>query len=204
MLGRLAIGARRRGRRESAPPRADPGIRGDPRVRFILTVGLYALGLLSLRGRDAWLADLLRPADLLTARAIEALLRLAEFPVERQGWVLAHPEGFSYQLYYPCAGLTMLGLLWLGLWALPGAMRAKVRAGAAGSFLLLAVNPFRLAALFWIGVRHPDHFYFFHEGVFQAIMLGMVVATWYVGLRAAVPLEGATATPGAAARKTAR
>ncbi len=191
---------RRRGRPESAPPRADPGIRGDPRVRFVLTVGLYGLGLLSLRGRDAWLADLLRPLDLATAWAIEALLRLAEFPVERQGWVLAHPEGFSYQLYYPCVGLTLLALLWLGLWALPGPMRVKVPAGAVGSIVILAVNPFRLALLFWIGVRHPEVFYFFHEGVFQAIMLGMVVVTWFVGLRAAVPPSEAPAAVPSEAR----
>ncbi len=189
------IGAQRRVRRPSAPARADPGTRRrDPRVRFVLTVGLYGLGLLSLRGRDAWLADVLRPFDLLTASAVEAILRLAQFPVDRQGWVLSHPEGFSYQIYYPCVGLTLLALLWIGLWALPGGMRAKVRCGAAGSVALLAVNPVRLALLFWIGVRHPGLFLFFHEGVFQAIMLAMVVATWMLGLRAASPRPAAAAT----------
>ena len=103
--------------------------------------------------------------------------------MHRQGAVLSHPGGFSYEIYYRCTGWIVAAFLAAGLIALPGGRRAKAWGMAIGASMVMTLNFARLVALFWIGVRLPQAFAFAHEVVGQAGMLLAVLAFWLAWLR---------------------
>jgi exosortase/archaeosortase family protein len=148
----------------------------------------FGLALLALY-RSPRLHGLLAPLDAPTARVTAALVGASGLEVERRGAVLAHPGGFSYEIYYRCTGLVVAACLAAGLAALPGraggagGRRAKLLAVVVGAALVLALNFGRLAGLYWIGVRHPGAFDFAHRVVGEAGMLAAVGVYWLVWLR---------------------
>lgn len=157
-----------------------------PGLRFALVMACFGLALLALY-RSPRFYGALAPLDPVVARATAALVGASGLAVERRGAVLAHPGGFSYEIYYRCTGLVVAAFLAAGLAAFPGRRRAKLVGALIGAALILALNFGRLVALYWIGVRHPGAFDFAHRVVGEAGMLAAVFAYWVVWLR--VPLS---------------
>ncbi len=153
-------------------------------VRF--TLALIGFGLaLAVLYRSPRLYGALAPLDPVVARATASLVSAGGMAVERHGAVLAHPDGFRYEIYYRCTGLLVAAFLVAGLAALPGRPRAKLLAALAGAALVAALNFGRLVALYWIGVHHPAAFDFAHRVVGEAGMIAAVVAFWGWWLRRA-------------------
>ena len=114
---------------------------------FLLAMAVYGLALWGL-----WQSPLiaaLATLELRTAEVTAALLDQLGLEVQRRGTVLSHPAGFSYEIYYPCTGLTVAGFLLAGLLALPGSRRSKLAAGERYS------EPLAEMRIRWIGDEWP-------------------------------------------------
>lgn len=146
-------------------------------LRFALAMALFGAVLAGLYRSPALIAAL-EPLDLATARLTAGVLSGLGVAVERTGTVLAHPEGFRYEIYYRCSGLIVAALMAAGIAALPGRTRAKAVAIAIGALLVAGVNLARLVGLFVIGVEAPWAFDFAHRVAGEALMLGTVFAIW--------------------------
>lgn len=150
-------------------------------VRFgvALTAFVSALVLLS---RDSGAIGALAPLDVLTAEVTAVFLRLSGMPVHQEAAVLSHPSGFSCEIYYKCTGLILALFLSAALLALRDRWASKVMNIFFGAVLVFALNFVRLVSLFYIGVRYPQVFGFFHSIFWEAAMLVFVLGFW---LRAA-------------------
>lgn len=151
-------------------------------LRFGVTMVLFGAALAGLYSSPA-LHGLLAPLDPLTAAATAGLIDWTGLEVHRQGAVLSHPGGFSYEIYYRCTGWIVAAFLAAGLIALPGGGRAKAWGMAIGAALVMALNTVRLVALFWVGVRLPAAFDFAHGVMGEAGMLLAVLVFWVAWLR---------------------
>ncbi len=165
----------------AGPPAVRP-VGWTIRRRFGLAMAVFAAAFLGL-DRNPALGHRLAPLDSLTAEAAAHLIDWTGLEVHRQGAVLSHPGGFSYEIYYRCTGLVVVAFLAAGLLALPGGRRAKAWGLALGASMVTALNLLRLTALFWIGVRLPPVFDFAHRAVGEAAMLLAVLAFWMVWFR---------------------
>lgn len=123
------------------------------------------------------------PLDVVTARITAAVLQLSGMPVHQEAAVLSHPAGFSYKIYYNCTGLIAAGFLSAGLLVLPLRMTARLMQVLSGAALVLALNQVRLVSLFYIGVRYPQVFGFFHTVLWNAGMLVFMLGFWLRVLR---------------------
>jgi exosortase/archaeosortase family protein len=147
-------------------------------ARFAGALALFALALFGVFYRSPRLYGALKPSELWTAQVTEALLLGLGMAVERSGTVLADPGGFRYEIYYRCTGWMVAAFLLVGLFALPGRPRSKLRAAALGVLVVLAVNLVRLVSLFYIGVHHPRAFGFTHAVLWEGIMILLAVLFW--------------------------
>lgn len=147
------------------------------RPRFWLALAVLVLALF-LQIRESGTRSALAPVDVLTARITAAILDLTGMPVYRDAAVLSHPAGFNYKIYYKCTGLVLVLFLTAALLALPGRRTTKVKNILSGALMVFALNFVRLASLFYIGVRHPQIFDFYHSVFWETAMLVFVLLFW--------------------------
>lgn len=129
------------------------------------------------------IGEALAPAQVATARATAALLRLCGVEVVRTGAFLSQPGRFACEVALPCTGAPLAVLLGLGLLGLRLATRARIAWVFGGTALVVAVNLVRLATLFVVGVRYPAAFGTVHHAVWQPLMLALVVGVWSASSR---------------------
>jgi len=151
-------------------------------LRFGLTTCVFLLMLVALK-QSPGIIRALAPLDVVTARITAAVLQLSGMTVHQEAAVLSHPAGFSYKIYYTCTGLITAGFLSAGLLALPLPWTARLVQALLGAALVLALNLVRLVSLFYIGVRCPQVFGFFHTVLWNAGMLVFILGFWLRAMR---------------------
>jgi exosortase/archaeosortase family protein len=151
-------------------------------LRFGLAMGVFLLMLVVLQ-QSPGIIRALAPLDVVTARITAAVLQLSGLAVHQEAAVLSHPAGFSYKIYYNCTGFIAAGFLSAGLLVLPGRWSARLVQVFLGTALVLALNLVRLVSLFYIGVRYPQVFGFFHTILWNAGMLVFMLGFWLRALR---------------------
>jgi len=159
------------------------GVLSKNRVRFglVLAAGVVVL----LLSRIPGITNALAPLDVLTARITAALLELTGMPVHREAAVLSHPAGFSYEIYYKCTGLILALFLSAALLMLPGRWTSRCMNIFFGVVMVFAFNFVRLVSLFYIGVRYPRAFDFYHTIFWEIAMLAFVFTYWLWSMRRA-------------------
>ena len=94
--------------------------------------------------------------------------------VQREAAILAHPGGFSCEIYYACTGLVPATILALAILAFPARLQQKLTGILIGVPLVFLVNLVRLASLFFIGVRYPAAFPLVHSVVWNGLLAAVV------------------------------
>lgn len=148
----------------------------DDRRRTLLFL-VAALVIIAI-DRSGMLAPVLAPWTDATIGLTIILLDRAGLDVVRDGAVLAHPMGFSYEIHYRCTGFLALALYAAALATERGAVREKAVGVTIGALALLCLNLVRLVHLFLVGVEQPENFRIVHELVWQAIMIVAVLTCW--------------------------
>ncbi len=146
-------------------------------VRFGLAVVAFGLALVLLP-QSPEIVSVLAPLDVLTAKVTATLLELTGMTVHRDGVVLSHPAGFSYEIYYNCTGLIVAVFLSLAVLALPHRWSSRLATAFLGTTLVFMLNYLRLVSLFVIGVWYPWAFGFFHAVLWNVGTLVFVLGFW--------------------------
>lgn len=165
----------------------------SPHLRFAAILGLYGAAVM-LTYRDEVLGETLAPLALITTRITAFLVRSMGMDALREGPVLLHPGGFSYEVAYTCTGFLPIVTWMVCILAYPQAMRNKVIGVALGTAVLLSLNFVRLTSLFYLGVHFPDSFVLAHEVVWEGIWVIFFIGLWlgwihWSGVREANPTE---------------
>ena len=87
----------------------------------------------------------------------------------------------SIHINYECTGVYVLIILVTFLFAYPARWSRRVLGSIVGIVLLTTVNVVRLAFLVRVAELQPDLFEYFHEYVWQGVLLILVIAyamTW--------------------------
>jgi exosortase/archaeosortase family protein len=155
------------------------------RVSVRILLAFAGIGLLAtiLDAADRRGEELLAPADRATAAMTAGLVRTLGIAASRDGAVLAHPDGFSYEIYWACGEWPVILCMAAVLLALPGRGRRKLLYVLAGGVFLAVLNQTRLVHLFWTGVYRPAAFDLWHDAVWAPVMLLSVLAPWALWLR---------------------
>lgn len=139
-------------------------------------------------------------------RALNAYLRgLARAAGLVIGWVDATVQvmgtsihgRFPLEIVLDCAAVDAQALFVAAVATFPLPWRARVIGVAAGIAAISGANLLRIVALYFIGVRWPGSFHFWHAEVFQLVMVlvaGLTFVAWIAWARAR-PL-GAGGAPG--------
>lgn len=101
-------------------------------------------------------------------------------PFER--YVLSDKE-MTFNIAHGCNGKAILFLFTAFLWSIPGhSYRKKLGYTLVGLGLIMMANVMRIVALFHILRRMPRWFDFFHHGLFQWAMYGIMLLLWLMFL----------------------
>ena len=146
-------------------------------LRFVCIMLLYG-GVVFFVYRDEVLATFLAPLAKATAFITSMLVRQADIEVLREGAVLTHPNGFSYEIAYTCTGLLPVVTFIVCIVAYPAAMRHKWQGIVIGVPVLLLVNYLRLANLFYIGIYFPEAFRLAHEVIWEGLLAIAFIGLW--------------------------
>jgi len=103
------------------------------------------------------------------------LLKLAGEPVMSSGTMISS-AAFSVDVKNGCNGVEAMLLLVSAMLAFPAAARPRLAGIFAGVAIIQAVNLFRIASLFWLGVHHRAVFEVFHAAVWQTLLILLSVA----------------------------
>ncbi len=130
---------------------------------------------------ETWpqLAVWLAPFDRMTAAFTAVVIRWSGMEVVWEGTWLDHPGGFGLDIGYSCTALVPIAVITVFILAHEQKLPARLSGILLGSTIALAVNFFRLVALFYIGVREPqwlDQSHLFGQGL---IMVSIVGFLWY-------------------------
>jgi exosortase/archaeosortase family protein len=127
------------------------------------------------------LQPLLEPVNLGLARATEWLIQQLDMPVDRQGAMLMHPDGFSYRITAACSGLRPAVLIGVTLLMVPATWTWRL-AGACTALLgIEALNLGRLVHLYWTGVVDPHAFFMAHRVTWNIAAIAAIIgflAVW--------------------------
>jgi exosortase H (IPTLxxWG-CTERM-specific) len=151
-------------------------------LRFTVIMTLYG-GAVFLDYRHEVLGPVLAPLSPWTAYVTQVLLHQLGIDAVRHGAVLAHPNGFAYQVGYICIGFTPI-IMFIGcVLAYPGTWQVKRMGIALGIPLLWLLNLVRLVHLFYLGVYIPKAFTLAHEIVWQGLQAVTFIALWLSWIR---------------------
>jgi exosortase/archaeosortase family protein len=151
-------------------------------VPFTLVMGVLTLFVL-LGPHEPVRAGPLGWLDHRTAAAVADLGRAAGWPVSAAGPLVAHPGGFTMEVYYRCTGLLPVLFLAGAVLTLPEAPGRKLAGLLVGTAVVLAVNLARLVAILYVGVRAPRFLGPAHEVVGECAIVLTVFACWWAWLR---------------------
>lgn len=99
-----------------------------------------------------------------------------------EGYVLTDKEA-SFNIAHSCNGKAILFLFTAFLWSIPGHRYAKkLGYTLVGMVLIMMANVMRIVALFHVLRRMPRWFDFFHHGLFQWAMYGIMLFLWLMFL----------------------
>lgn len=146
-------------------------------IRFILIMVLYG-GIVLLTYRDEVLGVALAPLAEATAIVTSTVLRWCAIPVIRDGAILTHSSGFSYEVAYICTGFLPSVTFIVCVFASLGTLPNKIIGVLCGVPILLLINYIRLINLFYIGVFYPASFDFAHEVVWEALQAMAFITIW--------------------------
>jgi len=171
-------------------------------LRFAVIMMIYG-GAVFLVYRDEVLGPLLAPLAVLTARMTAGALGLIGMDALRDQAVLAHPDGFAYEIAYTCTGFLPAVTFIACILASSGTTGRKWVGIAWGVPLLIAVNLLRLTHLFYLGVNFPGAFGFAHEVLWEGLLAVSFIGLWLGWLHwsskeASVSLPGSTNLGGSA------
>jgi exosortase H (IPTLxxWG-CTERM-specific) len=156
-------------------------------VQFAAVMTIYGgvtfLGIVLLTHRSEVLAPLLTPLTLLTARATVSLLHWLGMEAVRTANVIAHANGFAYQITYGCVGLIPIATLFVAVLAYHSPVRHKFAGIALGVPILIVLNLARLVHLFYIGVYHHTLFSFYHDWLWDNCLIFSTLALWLGWIR---------------------
>ncbi|MFQ5846366.1 MAG: exosortase H [Candidatus Methylomirabilales bacterium] len=141
------------------------------------------VGVVLLTYREDILGPILAPLTTWTAQATLVLLHWAGMEAARAGTLIAHPDGFVYEIYYRCTGFLPVAFLTTSILAYPGPLRRKFVGLAVGVPLLIALNLARLVHLFYIGVHHRAAFDQAHAIVWEGILILTIIGLWLGWIR---------------------
>jgi len=153
---------------------------GSPTVSGKLLYGFAAV-FAGVAALETWpqLAIWLAPFNRMTAAFTAVVIRWSGMEVAWEGTWLDHPGGFGLDIGYSCTALVPIAVITVFILAHEKNLPARLSGILLGSTIALAVNFFRLVALFYIGVREPqwlDQTHLLGQGL---IMVSTVAFLWY-------------------------
>lgn len=151
-------------------------------LRFAVIMIIYG-GAVFLVYRDEVLGPVLAPLAPWTAYVTLVLVHGLGIDAVRDGAVLAHPDGFAYEVAYTCTGFQPIATFIACVLAYPGKWHAKCLGIAVGVPLLWVVNLLRLVHLFYLGVYSPEGLTAAHEVVWQGLVAVTFIALWLSWIR---------------------
>ena len=151
-------------------------------VPFTLVMGLLTAFVL-LGPHEPVRAGPLGWLDHRTAAAVAGLGRTGGRPVSAAGPLVAHPGGFTMEVYYRCTGLLPVLFLAGAVLTLPEAPARKLAGLLLGAAVVLAVNLARLVAILYVGVRAPRFLGLAHEVAGESLIVVTVFACWWSWLQ---------------------
>jgi exosortase H (IPTLxxWG-CTERM-specific) len=146
-------------------------------LRFACILTLY-LGVVLLTDRDEVLGPILAPLTLFTADATYFLLSWLGVDAVREGNVIAHAQGFAYQIYYSCTGFILMLSLAVSILAYPSRLTEKTVGIALGVPILFVLNQVRLVHLFYVGIFDAEQFEYVHHVLWEYLMILIVASLW--------------------------
>ncbi len=140
---------------------------------FAVLMGLF-YGLTHMaRGGDV----VFQPYLAALARAIAAILRALGYDASAAGTTVTYPD-FSMQIVRGCDAIEPLATFVAAVLASPARFLLKLPGIIVGAVAIAGVNLVRLVSLFLVGVHYRPYFDVIHEGVWQAILVGLAIVFW--------------------------
>lgn len=153
------------------------------KLRFILIMMVVVCAILATL-HDGVLDHLLAPWTEHTAKTTVTLIRWTGLTVVSDGWFIAHPDGFVYEIVYRCTGVFPIFFLAVLICAYPAFSGYHKLVGLLVCLpVVYFVNLIRLAHLFFIGVNHPESFVLIHEVFWEALVAGEIIGLWLGWMR---------------------
>ncbi len=149
-------------------------------IRLALGLG-GVIAVLLLLEQAPGLQRLLEPVNLGLARATERLIQHLDMPVDRQGAMLTHPDGFRYRITTACSGLRPAVLIAVTLLMVPATWIWRLAGVCTALLGIEALNLGRLVHLYWVGVVDPDAFFMAHRVTWNIVAIAAIVgflAAW--------------------------
>ena len=152
------------------------------KYRFAFIMAGFALALVFTYREDV-LGAILLPLAHYTAQVTLVLLHVCGMEAARAATLIYHPDGFAYEIYYRCTGFLPVAILFVSIFAYPGALRSKFIGLAIGVPVLLALNLFRLVYLFYVGVHIPAAFDFAHYVIGESLLILATFGLWLAWIK---------------------
>ncbi|MGH7253180.1 MAG: hypothetical protein ACREIE_05210, partial [Nitrospiraceae bacterium] len=92
--------------------------------------------------------------------------------------VIAHPDGFAYEVAYSCIGFLPVVFYAAAVLAYPVRLAHRLVGVLIGLPLLLALNFIRLLHLFHIGASNRAAFTWWHEELWPGIVRLTIIGLW--------------------------
>jgi exosortase/archaeosortase family protein len=102
---------------------------------------------------------------------------LAGYQPHRIGTIMGAGD-FEVDVAPACSGAVPLTIYLSAVFAYPTSWRARLHGALFGVAMILVVNLFRVAGLFWIGLYFREAFHETHVYVAQALVVCVAVALW--------------------------
>jgi len=144
----------------------------------LLAVMAIITGLVFAVYREEVIGPPLEPLVLATVEMTVALLHWVGIEAVRSATVIAHPDGFAYEVAYSCIGFLPVLFYGAAVLAFPVGWAQRLVGVLIGLPLLLALNFIRLIHLFHIGVSDGAAFAWWHEDVWPGIVRLTIIGLW--------------------------
>ena len=138
---------------------------------------------------------LLAPVTAFMALLVQGALAWGGMDVLRHDALLYVPGGFAYEVAAGCTGILPAFVIAAAILASPASAGARRCGLAVAVPLVLAVNLLRLVHLFYLGVHAPRQFALAHAFWWEAALVAVTLATWWVWSRWAAGFQSAIRNP---------
>ena len=125
------------------------------------------------------------PWTTLLARACSALVTAFDTNALSQGKVLFNPStGFGVSIEPGCNGVEAYIVLIAAILAFPAPWRHRIIGLVIGFIAIQGLNMVRVISLFYLGQWNQQAFTFFHEYLWQGLIMLDVLVVWLLWMRA--------------------